>query len=326
MDYRTPDIAKPAAANTTGRRTALAEWLTRPDHPLTARVMVNRLWQHHFGRGIVGTPSDFGLLGDQPTHPELLDWLACEFVERGWSLKRMHRLMVTSATYRQSSQARPDTAKVDPDNQWFGHMNRRRLEGEALRDALLAVSGLLNQKAGGPSIYPELPAELNASRGAWPVTADARERNRRSVYVFLKRNLRYPLFSTFDAPDGNETCARRHVSTNAPQALVLLNDKIVVDLARAFAGRVLREGQAEPKDLVERAYRLALGRPADEQERAVSLDFLSEATGQHRKRLVSRQPLLLPIDPPIGLQPDQAAALVDLCHVLMNLNEFLYVD
>jgi hypothetical protein len=327
IDAKPVTIPAPApGAKTTGRRSVLAQWLTHPDHPLTARVMVNRLWQHHFGRGIVATPSDFGEQGEPATHPELLDWLAREFVERDWSLKAMHRLMVTSATYRQSSRHDAAAAKVDPDNHLLWRMNRRRLEGEALRDAMLSVSGLLNLKAGGPSIFPELPAEVSVPRGGWPVTKDSRERNRRSVYIFVKRNLRYPLFAAFDAPDSNETCARRHVSTNAPQALMLLNSKITLDLARAFAGRVLRETSAEPAKLVERTYRLALGRAPDSAEAKLSLEFLDKQVSVIRQRLAAKAPVALPEAAPPGTEPAFGAAVVDLCQVLMNVNEFLYVD
>jgi hypothetical protein len=317
LDDRPATIPTPApGARTTGRRTVLARWLTRPDHALTARVMVNRLWQHHFGRGLVGTPSDFGAQGERPTHPELLDWLAREFVASGWSLKAMHRLMVTSATYRQSAEGNSATVKADPENRLLGRMARRRLEGEALRDAMLAVSGQLNLKMGGPSVFPELPAELGVPRGGWPVSPDVHERNRRSIYVFVKRNLRYPLFGAFDAPDSNETCARRNVSTNAPQALMLLNGKITLDIARAFAGRVLDAAGTEPGAVVEHAYRLALGRPPDAAERRLSADFLA------RERSIPRLSAAGPGQP----DPAFTAAVTDFCHVLLNLNEFAYVD
>jgi hypothetical protein len=313
-------------ATSTGRRTALAKWLTQPDHPLTARVMVNRLWQHHFGRGIVATPSDFGLIGEPPTHPELLDWLAAEFVKEGWSLKKMHRLMVTSAAYRQSCQADPTALKEDPENRLFSRMIRRRLEGEALRDAMLSVSGTLNLKAGGPSIFPELPEEMNVPRGGWPVTKDPAERNRRSIYVFAKRNLRYPLFGSFDAPDGNESCSRRHVSTSAPQALMLMNGKITLDWAQAFAGRVLKDAGQEPGQVVERVYRLALGRAPLSKELQLTQDFLSREAAQLRERLANKQTVLGPTGAPAGTDPAFGAAVVDLCHVLLNVNEFAYVD
>jgi hypothetical protein len=312
-------------AKTTGRRTALALWLTRPDHPLTARVMVNRLWQHHFGRGIVGTPSDFGEQGEPPTHPELLDWLAREFVESGWSLKALHRLMVTSATYRQS--ARPDAVagRADPEDRLLWRLPRRRLEGEALRDAMLAVGGLLNPAMGGPSVFPRLPAEMIGARG-WAVSGDDAGRHRRSVYVFLKRNLRYPLFSVFDAPDANETCARRNVSTNAPQALMLLNGKLTLEVAQAFAGRLLRETSGAPAEVVGRAYRLALGRGPDAQETELALAFLRQQTDLVRQRLAGKRAVALAVAAPGQVDPAFGGAVAELCHVLMNLNEFAYVE
>jgi hypothetical protein len=308
LDAR-PARPKPGAA-TTGRRAELARWLTIADNPLTARVMVNRLWQHHFGRGIVATPSDFGAQGEPPTHPELLDWLATEMVARGWSLKAMHRLMVTSAAYRQSSRfivSRID--KSDPDNRLLGHQNRRRLEGEALRDAMLSVSGVLNPKAGGRSALPELPPELSATPG-WRPSADPAERNRRSVYVYTKRNQRYPLFSAFDAPDGNESCARRYATTTAPQALMLLNARVTLDIARAFAGRVLREVGDDPDRVIDRAHRLALGRVPDADERATLGAFLDRQTALLKGKA----------------DPAFPAAVADLCHALLNVNEFVYVD
>jgi hypothetical protein len=326
IDDRTAEIARPNAnARTTGRRSVLANWIARSENPLTARVMVNRLWQHHFGRGIVATPSDFGAQGTPPTHPQLLDWLACELVARGWSLKAIHRLMVTSATYRQASTWNGHNAKIDPENTLCWRMNRRRLEGEALRDAMLAVSGQLNRAMGGPGVHPELPAELGVPRGGWPVSKDIRERNRRSVYIFVKRNLRYPLFSAFDAPDSNETCARRHQSTSAPQALMLLNSKIVQELAQAFAARVLEEVGKEPPLVVERAYRLALGRAPDSQERDALLNYLQREVGLLRaehapEETSSHKPLVSSGD------PAYESAVVNLCHALLNLNEFLYVD
>jgi hypothetical protein len=309
LDARPPTLPAPKpGATTTGRRAELARWLTSPDNPLTARVMVNRLWQQHFGRGIVGTPNDFGVQGEPPTHPELLDWLATEVVARGWSLKAVHRLIVTSAAYRQSSTSTPQAA--DPDNRLLGHQNRRRLEGEALRDAMLSASGLLNPKSGGRSVSPELPAELSATVG-WRVSADAAERNRRSVYVYAKRNQRYPLFSTFDAPDANETCARRYATTTAPQALMLLNARVTLDVARAFGNRVLADAGNDPERVIDRAHRLALGRPPDADERVTMRAFLDRQTA-----LLAGRKLPSPF----------AAAVADLCHALLNVNEFLYVD
>ncbi|MBM3981378.1 MAG: DUF1553 domain-containing protein [Planctomycetes bacterium] len=285
-----------------GRRTALANWIASKDNPLTARVIANRLWQQHFGYGLVRTSSDFGVAGDRPTHPELLDWLASELVARDWSLKHLHRLIVTSAAYRQGAKGDTGGAKLDPDNKLLWQYPRRRLDGETLRDAMLAVSGQLNLKAGGPSVFPELPDELQKRAPAWKPSADANERNRRSVYVYVKRNLRYPLFALFDAPDRNETCSRRFATTTAPQALALLNDSVVVGIAKGFAARVTKEAGTDRDKVIDRAFALACGRPPTTEERAAMRGFLKRHTGT------------------------DAEAVVDLCHALLNLNEFLYVD
>ena len=285
-----------------GRRSSLAAWLTRPDHPLTSRVIVNRLWQRHFGRGLVATPGDFGLMGEAPSHPELLDHLARQLVGRGWSLKAIHRLIVTSATYRQASRATEAEAGVDPEGRLLGHHPRRRLDGEAIRDALLAASGRLNRAIGGPCVFPELPVELTRLSGkgkAWPVSPDPADRTRRSLYVFTRRNLRYPFFEAFDRPDTNASCPKRAVTTIAPQALSLLNGKLAFDSARALADRVAKEAGGEVDTRVDRAYRLTLGRGPDRAEMELARSFLG------------------------GSEP---ASLVDFCLALLNLNEFVYVD
>ncbi len=284
--------------HSSGRRTALANWLTQADHPLTGRVMVNRVWQHHFGRGLVATPSDFGIMGEEPSHPELLDWLATEFVARGWSLKSLHRLMVTSAAYRQSSRFDPQAFESDPDNTLIWRHSRTRLDGEAIRDALLAASGLLNPAIGGPCVFPELPAELTrlSSHGAvWPTSPSAEDRNRRSLYVFLRRNLRYPFFEAFDRPDTNASCPRRAVTTIAPQALSLLNGKLAADAAHALATRISAESD-RPNDQIERAYRLTLGRRPTADEAGIAAKFLA------------------------------TDSMDDLCLALININEFIYLD
>ena len=293
-----------AVATTTGRRTALAHWIADAKNPLTARVLVNRVWQQHFGRGIVASSGDFGAQGDRPTHPELLDWLADEFVQGGWSVKYLHRLIVLSDVYRQSSTFNADAARIDPENKLLWRMNRRRLDGEALRDSILALAGVLNPKAGGPSVFPELPSEIKPPAG-WPVSADAAERNRRSVYVFVKRNLRYPLFAAFDAADRNEACSRRFVTTTAPQALMLLNEKLIAEKARLFAERVRTAVGDRPDAVVERAFRIALGRGPTSEEQAAGSSFLSAQADK---------------------AGGPAAAAADFCHALLNLNEFVYVD
>lgn len=286
------DAEVKAMAATSGRRAALARWIADAKNPLTARVLVNRLWQQHFGTGIVATPSDFGITGERPTHPQLLDWLAIEFASSHWSVKRMHRLIVTSAAYRQ--------APATTENKLLCGFPRRRLDGEALRDAMLAAAGILNLKAGGPSVFPELPAEIKAAN--WKVSADPAERNRRSIYVCVKRNLRYPFFSLFDSPDRLETCSRRFVTTTAPQALTLLNGPIVAGIARNFGDRVLKDAGANPDKAIDRAFALALGRLPTTEERAAMGGFLKQHKGSF------------------------AEAVTDLCHSVLNLNEFLYVD
>ncbi len=288
--------------SSSGRRRALAEWLTRPDHPLTSRVIVNRLWQYHFGRGLVGTSSDFGRMGDEPSHPELLDWLATELVARGWSLKAMHRLIVTSAVYRQSSRPRtPAEREADPENRWLSGQNRRRLDGEAIRDALLAASGRWNPALGGPGVFPPLPPELTrlSSKGTiWPVSARIADQDRRSLYVFVRRNLRYPFFEAFDRPDTNASCPKRPVTTIAPQALSLLNSPLSSQAAHALAERVEREAGRGLDAKIERAYLITLGRRPSVEESALARNFLSAGVN----------------------------SFGDFCLALINLNEFVYVD
>jgi len=304
FDDRLAAVTPPADGRTTGRRTALANWIADEKNPLTARVLVNRIWMQHFGQGLVATPGDFGSQGEKPTHPELLDWLATDFVANGWSLKKLHRSMVLSDAYQQGTAANPAAAKIDPENDLLWRMNRRRLDGEALRDAVLSVVGVLNPKEAGPSVFPELPAEIKASASAWPVSPDRAERNRRSIYVYVKRNLRYPLFAAFDAPDRNETCSRRFTTTTAPQALMLLNENLYAELARQFADRIRSEVGHDRDAFVERAYLLALTRQSTNEERSAAERFLE---AQSKKTSPSE-------------------ALADFCHALLNLNEFVYVD
>ena len=319
-----PGPAKVIATGTsTGRRTALADWLTSPENPLPSRVMVNRMWHWHFGQGIVATPSDFGIMGQRPTHPELLDWLAAEFVSSGWDVKRMHKLMITSATYRQSSQHNELAAKEDSRNRLLWRFPRQRLEGEVIRDAALAVSGVLNAKLGGPSVMPELPNGMPAPRGGW-TTSTAEERNRRSIYIFVRRNSRYPMLEAFDMPDTHESCGRRNTTITAPQALALLNGKVVLDWAQSFAGRVLREAGPELKAQVEHAYQLAYSRKPDASERDTIFTFFGTQEQLINKRHAEGKKMALPLCVPEVSDPVKAAALVDFCHMLLNSNEFIY--
>jgi hypothetical protein len=311
-------IVPPANVESTGRRTALARWLTDPANPLPARVMVNRIWHYHFGHGIVGTPSDFGIMGDRPTHPELLDWLAAEFVRSGWSLKHMHRLIMTSAVYQQSSDSREDAAAIDADNRLLWAFPRQRLEGEVIRDSALAVSGLLNTKFAGPSVFPDLPDGMATPRGGWKLS-EPDERNRRSIYIFVRRNTRYPMLEAYDMPDTHESCSRRMVTTTAPQALTLLNDKTVLAWAQAFAGRAL----AAP-DPVEAAFQLAYQRRPDGWEKDTASTFFAKQKTLIAERSAAGAKLALPTPLPASADPEYAAAFVDFCQMLLSSNEFVY--
>jgi hypothetical protein len=296
-DERTPELP-PDAANP---RTALARWLTNPDHPLTARVLVNRVWQYHFGRGLVETANDFGANGAAPSHPELLDHLANAFVADGWRLKPLHRLIVLSSTYRQASRPADAVAsqEYDPDNRLLGHFARRRLTAEEIRDSLLALAGRLNPKAGGPSVIPPVERDLVHllyDPAQWAVTPDRAEYDRRSVYLIAKRNLRLPFVEVFDQPDLQTSCARRESSTHAPQALELLNGATSNRLAEAFAERLEREAGSDRARQVVLAYRLAAGRAPTWREQALAVAFLE------------KQPLR------------------EFAIAVFNLNAFLYVD
>ncbi len=298
----------------TSRRTALARWLTAPDHPLTARVLVNRVWGWHFGQGIVRTPNDFGTQGEPPTHPELLDWLARDFMEHGWSLKHLHRRIVLSRTYQMSSVAAGPGLKADPEDRLLWHFPRQRLDGESIRDALLATAGTLNRKPFGPAVVPPLSREeltgLFDARGKWPVTEDVREHTRRSVYLLVRRTFVYPLFAAFDPPEVMVSCPQRPRTVAPPQALALLNSPLARAQAAAFARRLLAECGDDDDRLAARAWRLAFSRdimpPESERARA----FL--------RRQVQNAPDRGPAA--------RDAALTELCLALFNANEFIYVD
>jgi len=299
LDPGSAAIEPPAATSmSTGRRTALANWITSQENPLATRVIVNRLWQHHFGKGIVATTSDLGRLGERPSHPELLDWLARRFVADGWSMKSMHRLMVTSATYRQASaprmDARSESLRIDPENRLLWKMPVRRLQAEQLRDAMLAVSGELKLKTGGPSVAASEP--------------------RRSIYIKVLRNSRDPLMAAFDAPDGFSSSAERNVTTTPTQALLLINGDWGLARARQFAQRLRSEASGAPERLIERAFQLAYGRsPTHTQLAAIEVYFANHADAGATA----------------GATAGAASAgdpLVDFCHVVLNSNEFVYVD
>lgn len=299
-------------AKSSGRRTSLANWLTRADNPLATRVLVNRIWQGHFGTGLVGSSSDFGVMGTSPTHPELLDWLATELPRLEWSRKRLHRLIVTSSVYRQRSteyrvpstefgqtEAAPTHSELATRYSVLAAFPRRRLDGEAIRDALLAASGELNRQPNGPGFRPPLPDELVRTllKSQWPVTPEVEQHRRRSVYLFARRNLRYPIFEAFDKPDSNASCPRRNVSTIAPQALLLLNADDSVVAARRLAESIEKQTGSNRRDAIELSYRHILNRkPTADDVRDAEQFLTSDST------------------------------LADLCLALFNLNEFVYLD
>jgi len=288
-----------------GRRAALANWLADPKNPMTARVMVNRIWQGHFGTGIVASSSDFGTVGDRPSNQQLLDYLAATFVENGWSIKKMHRAIMLSNVYQESSLAQTEAMSADPENKLMWRYPRHRVEGEVLRDAMLMTSGKLNLKIGGPGIHPDLPPGVNAvGYAAWPADKDKSEDDRRSVYVFVKRVLTYPMFEAFDAPNAQESCPRRFATVVPSQALAVMNDHLVLDWSQSLAGRVLNDSGLNAQQQIDRAYRLALSRPPKSEESTQVAAFLKTQTA-----LVGEK-----------------QAFADFCHVLLSSNEFMYVN
>lgn len=273
----TPAILPPnGVAGRPVNRLDFARWLFRPDHPLTARVTVNRIWQKYFGRGFVNTENDLGLQGDAPTHPELLDYLSREFIDRGWSQKALHRMIVTSAVYRQSSNARPDAARVDPDNKLLARQNRLTLDAELIRDSSLVAAGLLTATIGGPSVYPPIPAGANSVTQVlrpWE-TSPGPDRYRRGLYTFHQRSAPHPALVLFDAPDGGVTCTRRVRSNSPLQALMMLNDETASEFARALAARSVQEAPTSDSARIRHLYQLALNRLPSDEELAKIRDFV----------------------------------------------------
>jgi hypothetical protein len=302
---------------TTGRRLWLARWMTHRDNPLVARVIVNRIWQGHFGQGIVASSSDLGVMGDAPSHPELLDWLASELIASGWKLKPLHRLIVLSNAYRRSSAFQPQAAAVDPGDNLLWRWRPRRLDAEVIRDSVLAVSGRLNLRMGGPSFYPTLPSEVLAGQSkpgdGWG-KSDEREQARRSIYIFAKRSLPVPELDLLDAPDTTSSCERRTISTTGPQALTCLNGAFMNDQAAHFAARLASEAGPDWNDQVRRAFVLAFGRPPRADEAQAALEFLkkqeqqifADSGGKHDARPGARR-----------------KALESFCLVVLNMNEFV---
>jgi hypothetical protein len=305
-----PDRASSfGAAAASQRRKALARWLTARENPLVRRVLVNRVWGWHFGPAIVRTPNNFGIQGDEPSHPELLDYLANELWNNGWSLKQLHRRIMLSNTYRMASASGGPDAADDPENLWLAYFPRRRLEGEEIRDAMLACSAALNPRPFGKPVVPPLGRDeltgLFDAKEKWPVSKDAAEHTRRSVYLLVRRTFTYPMFSTFDPPELMTSCARRMQTIVPAQALALLNSPLVREQSAAFARRVVRESGGDIEQAVARAWRLAYGRPITSEEAAHAREFLKTRTAT----------------------PGRASeALAELCLALFNSNEFVFVD
>lgn len=300
-----------------GRRRALAEAIASKDNPLTARVMVNRLWGWHFSRGIVGTPGNFGKMGMLPSHPELLDWLATEFVRQGWSIKQMQRLIMNSETYKMASAYYQATdMEKDPTDMYLWRFPIHRMEAEIIRDAVLDASGDLNLQAGGPAFFPSIPVSVRADqpRGTWELTKEGPDTWRRSVYAYVKRGLKYPMFEVYDLPDLNTTCERRAVSTVPTQALTMLNNEFMLIQADHFAQRVFKEAGPDPEKQVKTMYRIALSREPTRQELATNMAFLN--TQRERDKT----------GPEASEDKAALAALTDLAHVTLNLNEFAYIQ
>lgn len=294
-----PTEIPPADGRTSGRRRALAEWLGSTQNPLTARVIVNRVWHHHFGRGIVATLDNFGKMGEPPTHPELLDWLAVEFMTRGWSLKQLHRMMMTSDAYQMvSAFDHGGNLKADVDNHFLWRFRPQRLDAETIRDNILATSGGIDLTIGGPPIFPHVPDDIldtEKVKGTWKNQPDGPAVWRRSIYIYQRRSLPFPMFETFDHPDMNISSPQRNVSTVPTQALTLMNNPFVVRQAELLAERVASEAPGDLSRQIDLAYQYALARPVTALERSLALETA------------------------------QKQSLADVTHVLLNLNEFLYM-
>ncbi|HXJ73783.1 MAG TPA: DUF1549 and DUF1553 domain-containing protein, partial [Candidatus Dormibacteraeota bacterium] len=300
-----PSVASLSDGRSCGRRRALADWVTSVDNPLTARVIANRIWQHHFGRGIAKTTSDFGRAGTPPTHPQLLDWLASELIAQGWSLKKLHKIILQSATYRMSSRAeQPAAVVLDPGNDLFWRQNMRRLEAEAVRDTILAISGQLNLTMGGRGFFPRLSGEALAGQSRpgldWERSTPA-DRSRRSLYAYVRRTMPVPVFEAFDYNNTAAPLSERPVTTVAPQALLLLNDQFMRAQAAAFAQRLQKTGAASSAQPIERAFQLALGRDPTPAELGVAREFLAQ---QQHAFLELRRRQTFSIEVPASLSVD----------------------
>ncbi|MEX0978956.1 MAG: DUF1553 domain-containing protein, partial [Pirellulales bacterium] len=314
--------------STSGRRLAYARHLTDGRHPLVARVLVNRFWLHLFGRGLVATPSDFGTQGERPTHPELLDWLADDFMRGGWKLKRLHRMIVKSTAYRQSARRRDELEKVDPENRLLARMSVRRLEAETIRDALLATSGQLSRRMYGTSV-PVMPDDVgqivvgvdtrdSAGRPSGKVVPLGEEEFRRSIYVQVRRSMPLGMLEPFDLPVMTPNCQLRASSTVAPQSLLMMNSALVVQQSQAMAARIRKEAGSDLKSQFARAWQLTFCRPPSDSETQAGVAFLAQQSEQLAADAGA--------EPKPSAEQVAEAALAHLCHALVISNEFLYVD
>ncbi len=313
-----------------GRRAALANWIASPDNPLTARVYVNRVWSQYFDKGIVATVANFGRAGQKPTNPELLDYLAVDFVRDGWSVKKLQREILLSSVYRQSSAERADVAKADPDNKLLAVFPRKRLEAEEIRDSLLYASGELVDKVGGPPVFPPVPSNLNAGN-LWEKSSNVEDARRRSIYTFERRSVPYPLTVSFDPADTVQPHQKRDVTTTPLQALTLFNSDVVFGWSQALAGRVINEAGKDDSARLDRLYEVLLSRKPTKEEKLALKAFLAQ-----QERIVSDKVAdasktgTYTVAVPIGLKqgaaidPVRAAAFVDLVHTVANSNEFAY--
>ena len=317
----TPDWLPNDRSDQKATRLTLAQWLVSDEHPLTARVTVNRAWQEFFGRGLVFTSADFGTQGERPTHPELLDWLAFRFREQGWSIKQLHRDIVTSATYRQSSAARPDLG--DPDNRLLARQTALRLSAEQIRDATLAVSGLLSKKIGGPSVFPPQPDSVGMEGFdvEWKAS-EGEDRYRRGLYTFTRRQAPFAQTVTFDGPDPSQSCTHRQRSNTPLQALTLLNDPVFVEAARALAVRILEESSDQFEDRLTRLFRLCLARPPRHYE-ITRLNTYRQQQKSHPVHKSAQQPAGASVASVDGIDPAEVERWTGLCSIVLNLHEFI---
>ncbi|MEP7339499.1 MAG: PSD1 and planctomycete cytochrome C domain-containing protein [Acidobacteriota bacterium] len=322
----TPAVLHPFAANAPRNRLGLAEWIVDKNNPLTARVIVNRIWQQYFGTGLVATPEDFGARCERPSHPELLDWLASEFIESGWSIKHIHRLIVNSATYGQSSAISSKLEQADPTNRWLARAPRLRVEAETVRDIAMAASGLLSRKIGGPPVYPPIPdGVLSLGQGAqmpWP-TATGEDRYRRAMYTFWKRSVPYPSMAIFDQPNGDFACTRRIRSNTPLQALTTLNDQMFMEAAQGLALRTFREGGNSDDEKMAYAFRLCTGRKPDEFEMKRLLVLLADQQTYFNGRTASAVYVSSPDANKLPEDVDlhKLAPWTMVARVLLNLDE-----